>query len=221
MCGARDGGAGVGSGGKDAAGHSWKDLRVGWWWRQRTARLSPLGSALRTGAPGVPRGGRPVTLWWAQVSGHLLPCCPAGSNPAGLGSVCIRPPRVPQRAGAARPQTHSEQQGPGAQLRGRSGTPPRGRGGRQWAGKVGMEPTVLTTSPDPSAAATAHPHTAHPSRTFHATLEAGPPLWSADPGVVRATAHKHGSPGLRAINNPDRFNKYRRTTAICGEFMRN
>lgn len=118
-----------------------------------------------------------------------------------------------------RPTRSSKDQG--AQLRGGSSTTPRGRGGPQWAGKVGTEPAVLTTSPDPSAAATARPHTARPSRTFHATLGAGPPLRSSDPGVVRATAHKHGSPGLRAINNPDRFNKYRRTTAICGEFMRN
>lgn len=70
-----------------------------------------------------------MTLWWAQVSGHLLPCCPAGGNLAGLGSMCVRPPRVPQRAGAARPQTHSEQQGPGGTAQRREQHNPQGKGG--------------------------------------------------------------------------------------------
>lgn len=83
-----------------------------------------------------------------------------------------------------------------------------------------MESEVLNSSPSAAATQLHFPRPAR-SRTFHNTLEQGLPSRASDPSIAVATAHKHGSPGLSAINNPDRFNKYKCTTAICGEFMRN
>lgn len=88
-----------------------------------------------------------------------------------------------------------------------------------------MESRVLNTLPGPrlavSVAATALLHTASPFQNLPCSFRTGLLLWSLRSQRHHGNNLKHRSPGLSAINNPDRFNKYRCTTAICGEFMRN
>lgn len=111
-----------GYGGRDAAGHRGvgdielerSQARVVVEAKNCQAKAS--GLCPKDWNPGVPQGGHALTLWWAQVRGPLLSCCPVDGNPEGLGSVCICSPQVPRQGrrcpspdplGAARTRGHS------------------------------------------------------------------------------------------------------------------
>lgn len=169
------------------------------------------------GASGVSHRGLLMTLWRAQVGRQCHLSELQTPTQQVWGNVCISH-GCPQVQSLLGPRPHQEQPGIGAALKSRM----EGRGTTWAAGKLEWNPALNSSPrPDLSAAATAPLHTTSLFQNLPQHLGEGPLLQSLRPLQCRGNSAQTREPGLSAINNSDRFNKYKCTTAICGDFMRN